>query len=77
MIMKKLYAFLAVCALGTISFAQNNQKFWTSIPEPKINKLERDIIPNKYLNFSLDLTALKNKLLTAPLNTQVRINESN
>ncbi len=75
--MKKLFTFLTVCVLATVSLAQNNQKFWTSIPEPKINRSDRDIIPQKYLSFSLNLADLKNKLLSAPLDTQVPINESN
>ena len=76
--MKKLYTFLAFCALSTISLAQNDQKFWTSIPENSIKTIgTRQIIPNKYLTFSLNLAELKNKLLSAPLDTQVPINQSN
>ena len=76
--MKKIYTLLSALALSTLSFAQSNQRIWTSISENNITpKGHREIIPQKYLTFSLNITELKNKLASAPLDTQVPINESN
>lgn len=76
--MKKLYSLLALCALSAFSIAQNDQKTWTSIPENSIKvNGKRQIIPQKYLTFSLDLNEMASKLKSAPLDSQVPINESN
>ena len=75
--MKKLYTLLAVCGFITISFAQNKQKMWAGIPENNIKVTgKREIVPQKYLTFSLDVAELKTKLASAALDTQVPINES-
>lgn len=75
--MKKLYSLLVLCALSFMSVAQSNQRFWTSIPENTI-KLngKRQIIPQKYLTFRLNLTELADKLKSAPPDTQTPINAS-
>ncbi len=76
--MKKLYILLTICSLNTFSFAQNNEKIWTNISESKISpKGHREIIPQKYETFSLDITALKTKLATAPMDKLVPIDQSN
>ena len=76
--MKKLYTFLACCALTTFSFSQNNQRIWTSTSENDITpKGYREIVPQKYLTFKLDMAELKTKLASAPLDELVPINESN
>ncbi len=75
--MKKLYVLLASCAFSTITLAQSNQKNWTSILEKNITpKGEREIIPQKYLTFHVNITDLKNKLLAAPIETVVKIEQS-
>jgi len=76
--MKKLYALLAVCSLSIFSIAQNNEKIWTNISESKISpKGHREIIPQKYQTFSLDMTALKSKLTAAPFDKITPIDQSN
>ncbi len=76
--MKKLYVLLSVCSLSIFSFAQNNEKMWTSISESKISpKGHREIIPQKYQTFSLDMAILKNKLATAPHDKTTPIDQSN
>jgi hypothetical protein len=76
--MKKLFTLLMICALSSLSIAQNDQKIWTSISENNISpKGHREIIPQKYLTFHLDMAELKTKLANASLDTQTPINESN
>ncbi|MBK7666578.1 MAG: hypothetical protein IPJ32_04080 [Sphingobacteriaceae bacterium] len=76
--MKKLFTLLTVCALSSFSIAQNNQKIWNSIPEKNISpKGHREIIPQKYLTFHLNMEELKLALASAPLDSNVPINESN
>ncbi|MBK7669104.1 MAG: T9SS type A sorting domain-containing protein [Sphingobacteriaceae bacterium] len=76
--MKKLFTLLAVCALSLFSIAQSNQKIWTNISENSIRLIgKRQIIPQKYLTFSLNLTEMATKLQSAPLDSEVPINESN
>lgn len=75
--MKKLYSLLALCALSSFSIAQNDQKIWTNISENNISpKGYREIVPQKYLTFHLNMTALKTKLANATLDTQTPINQS-
>src|SRR5687767_445045 len=75
--MKKISTLFACLALCTFSFAQE-QKFWTPVTENNIApKGEREIIPQKYKTFHLDLTEIKNKLLSAPSDADVTINNSN
>lgn len=75
--MKKLYSLLITCAISSFSIAQTNQKIWTNISENNISpKGEREIVPQKYLTFHLNLAALKNKLATAALDSKTPINES-
>ena len=76
--MKKLYVLLSACSLSIFSLAQNNEKIWTNISESKISpKGHREIIPQKYQTFSLDMTSLKNKLASAPWDKITPIDQSN
>lgn len=76
--MKKLYVLLAVCSLSIFSLAQNNERIWTNISESKISpKGHREIIPQKYQTFSLDMTSLKSKLASAPWDKITPIDQSN
>lgn len=76
--MKKLFTLLTACALSSFSMAQNNQRIWTSIPENNISpKGHREIVPQKYLTFHLSMEELKLALASAPLDSNVPINESN
>jgi hypothetical protein len=76
--MKKLFTLLTACALSSFSMAQSVQKIWNSIPEKNISpKGHREIIPQKYLTFHLNMEELKLALASAPLDSNVPINESN
>lgn len=76
--MKKLYTLLVACALTTFSIAQNEQRTWKPVSENTIIKTgEREIVPNKYTTFSLDMTELKNKLALAQPDATTPINNSN
>lgn len=75
--MKKLYSLLTACALSAFSFAQNDQKIWTNISENDITpKGHREIIPQRYMTFHLNMTELKKQLANATLDTQTPINQS-
>ncbi|MEO6302841.1 MAG: reprolysin-like metallopeptidase, partial [Bacteroidia bacterium] len=75
--MKKTTLLLA---LGLLSFgfnAQNNDKFWSPVSESAISqKGKRQIVPQKYVTFQLNGNDLKTQLLSAPLESNVKINES-
>jgi hypothetical protein len=75
--MKKISTLLACLALGTFSFAQD-QNYWSAIPENNITpRGEREIVPQKYKTFHLNLEDIKSKLLTAPSDANTAINASN
>jgi hypothetical protein len=75
--MNKISTLLACLALGTFSFAQD-QNYWAAIPENNITpRGEREIIPQKYKTFHLNLEEMKSKLLTAPSDANTAINTSN
>lgn len=76
--MKKLYFLLAAGALTAFSFAQNDQRTWKAIPENNIVKTgEREIVPQKYMTFSLDMAELKSKLASAQSDAVMPISNSN
>ena len=57
--------------------AQSSDKSWSTVSESAIPKTgKRQIIPQKYLTFELNGSDLKTKLLSAPLEANVKINES-
>ncbi len=68
-------------ALGLLSFGMNSQgndKFWSPINESAIQqKGKRQIVPQKYLTFHVNVSDLKAQLVSAPLESNVRINQSN
>ncbi len=73
--MKKLIT-LSLCLSASVFFAQQN-KTWTSIEEKAITPTgKRQIVPQKYLTFHLDVNAVKAQLSSAPNETVVSINNS-
>ena len=74
--MKKFFLIVVCLAFGTLSFAQE-QKYWSPVTENNIvSKGEREIIPLKYKTFHLDLQEIKNKLLSAPSDAEMSVNNS-
>jgi hypothetical protein len=75
--MKQFYTLVATCLLSIGVFGQDTQRFWSEIAEKDITPNgEREIVPQKYHTFHVDPSALKTKLFSAPLETDVKINES-
>ncbi len=77
--MKKTTLLLSLSLLFSfgISAQSNNDKFWSPISESAINQSgKRQIVPNKYLAFQLNGNDLQTQLLTAPHESNVRINQS-
>ena len=73
--MKKLIT-LSICLSASVFFAQQN-KTWTSIEEKAITPTgKRQIVPQKYLTFHLDVNTVKTQLNSAPNETAVAINNS-
>jgi hypothetical protein len=73
--MKKLIT-LSLCLSASVFFAQQN-KTWTSIEEKAITPTgKRQIVPQKYLTFHLDVNAVKTQLNSAPNETVITINNS-
>lgn len=73
--MKKVIA-LSLCLSASAFFAQQN-KTWTSIEEKAITPIgKRQIVPQKYLTFHLDVNSVKAQLNSAPSETVVSINNS-
>ncbi len=73
LVLKTIALFLAI----NVS-AQNAEKnFWTASNDNSVKPLgKRQIVPNKYLVYSLDLENLKTQLLSAPSEKSVVINNS-
>ncbi|MBA2614085.1 MAG: T9SS type A sorting domain-containing protein [Bacteroidetes bacterium] len=60
-----------------IKAQSNNDKFWSPVSESTIKQTgKRQIVPNKYLSFQLNGNDLKTQLLSAPLESNVKINQS-
>lgn len=75
--MNKFFAIVLGCAISSASFGQASQKLWLPINENDISpKGHREIVPQKYLTFRLNSTLLIDKLLQAPMESQVNINQS-
>ena len=76
--MKKITT-LSCLLFFTASFqAQTSSDVWKSISEKEIHVTgKRDIIPNAYKTFHLDLNQLKSILANAPLDNQVSAENSN
>jgi hypothetical protein len=75
--MTKIFTLLACLTLSLFSFAQE-QRFWSPVSENNITpKGGREIIPQKYKTFHLDLAEMKSKLLSAPSDVNVNISNSN
>jgi hypothetical protein len=73
--MKKLL-LLAALIISAGILAQTD-KYWSPKPEKSIQATgKRQIVPKKYLTFSLNGTKLKDKLFSAPNERSVKINES-
>lgn len=71
-IMKKNLVYIVLSILYfSFSFAQSS--FWNKIDERRIEglpKMERSTFPNEYELYSLDLAALKNSLIAAPIDLE-------
>ncbi len=75
--MKKTLLYLVILASSVGAIAQSNQSVWSEITESKITiSGKREIIPEKYKTYHLDLLSLKNTLLSAPNDKDVAINNS-
>lgn len=79
--MKKLFSLSLL--IGSITFSNGlqsqsaNDAYWTATTESSIPvKGKRQIIPQKFLTVSLNGSALKDKLFSAPHERAVKINES-
>jgi hypothetical protein len=69
---------LSVILASSITFkAQSNMAFWQPISEAKISITgKRDIVPNTYKTFHLDMTSLKTLLAAAPSDKIVSVKNS-
>lgn len=77
--MKKHTLALSLGLLFSFGFKaqSNNDKFWAPVTESSIKQTgKRQIVPNKYLTFQLNGSELKNQLALAPLESNVKINQS-
>ena len=77
--MKKSTLLLSLSLFLTLSFTSqtSDDKFWSPASEGSIKQTgKRQIIPKKYLTFQLNGNDLKTQLLSAPLESNVKINES-
>lgn len=75
--MRNIIVSLSIITFCNYSIAQSNQSFWNEISESKINITgKREIIPEKFKTFQLDLNALKSVLLNAPNDKHVLIDNS-
>lgn len=70
---------LALCLSSLNIFAQtSNDKTWSQIDESNVKPIgKRQIVPKKYLVYTLNLNDLKSLLSQAPLDKNVQINNSN
>lgn len=72
-----LLLFINLFFYSNLKAQNNTQQFWSSIGENAIEKTgKRQIVPQKYLTFQLINSDLKTQLLSAPLESKVKINES-
>lgn len=75
--MKKTF-ILSSLIISFLSFsAQSNKALWKEIKENQISNLgQRDIVPEKYKTFRLDINALKMLLMSAPLDKNIPVEYS-
>ncbi len=75
--MKKTF-ILSTILISSLTFkAQSNMVFWQPINEAKISVTgKRDIVPNTYKTFHLDMASLKTLLATAPSDKIVSVKNS-
>jgi hypothetical protein len=72
----KKFLLLATLIISA-GFSAQNDKYWSPKSEKSIQVTgKRQIIPKKYLTFSLNGTELKDKLFSAPNERSVKINDS-
>ena len=75
--MKKISLFLSFFTASLCGYSQSNQSFWTEANESNIKVLgKREIVPNKYKTYRLDMNSLKNALQSAPNDKAILINNS-
>ncbi len=75
--MKKTVILSAILISSLTFKAQSNLVFWQPINETKISVTgKRDIVPNTYKTFHLDMTNLKALLATAPSDKMVLVKNS-
>lgn len=75
--MKKNLFFVLTLLIINAAAQNSNDKFWATVNETSIKPAgKRQIVPKKYLTFSLKNTQLKDKLFSAPHEKNVKINES-
>ena len=75
--MKKIQISITFALSSIGVFSQSNQSIWTEVSEAKIViSGKREIVPEKYKTYHLDLVSLRNKLSFAPNDKDVLINNS-
>ncbi len=73
----KLFTFICGVFAGSLVLAQSTESYWLPVNENQISRTgQREIIPQKYQTFHLNGNVLRNKLLSAPSENNVRINDS-
>ena len=71
--MKKIFILSSVVISCLSSFAQSNQVIWKSINEKEITLTgKRDIVPEKYSTFHVNMNALQTALYSAPLDKDIK-----
>lgn len=76
--MKKITTLSCLFFFAASFQAQTNAEVWKSIEEKQIHVTgKRDIVPNAYKTFQVDLSKLKTILLNAPMDNQVSAENSN
>ncbi len=75
--MKKIQISITFALSSLGLFSQSNQSIWTEVSEAKIViSGKREIVPEKYKTYHLDLISLRNQLSFAPNDKDVLINNS-
>ena len=75
--MKKTFILSAILVSSLTFKAQSNLTFWQPVSESKISVTgKRDIVPNKFKTYHLDMVNLKTLLATAPSDKFVSVKNS-
>ncbi len=75
--MKKIFTLSTLLISFITLKAQSNQGLWMPVSETNISLTgKRDIVPEKYKTFKLDVNSLKNILLSAPLDKNITADNS-